>query len=400
MWRNIVTTLYPDALHRTYRVPPEHFNRVPYLRDTVPGTGQSALLLGNQPCGAAPVHSVPPATQQMHPLTQYSLWTQESQPQATPVRVQESDYRDDLAQRYLLANLQALGDAGQEPMFIMSQLSFGDYLNEPSYAAAVKASQLPKLPRPSDLGTKYKAGDFDILLIHRRYGILVGELKSVGVNQPGASKTPAQADDDVAKRVGRAVKQLDKSEAVVKHLVSDIAPGQTVRKTLFLPYVSSTQLQQVLSADPQLEQVHTHTQCAHVRKKRNSHTHTHTHIHNRTHTYRCVLIKYTNAHTYACMHSHNCVRAHTHTRTRMHALSHTRTFTLVFCHTAESLRQACSKIVTFFQGRGGEGCFISGIKRMALYCNRTMPDSMQHATPYSSSPTTSKFSLGLPCLQI
>ena len=241
-WRSFILSLYPDALCRTYCVPPEHFNRVPYDRDTVPGTGLSALVLPlpvtppvhnvppvsqpadgaipvqnvppvsqpsgsaapvhnvppvsqpsgsatpvqnvppvSQPSGsAAPVQNVPPVSQLVNPPTQYRLWPEESQRPATPVRVQESDFRDDTAQRHVLANLRALGNAGQEPMFILSQLNFGDYLNQPSYAAAVQASQLP---RPSDLGEKYAAGDFDILLIHRRHGILVGELKSVGINQ-------------------------------------------------------------------------------------------------------------------------------------------------------------------------------------------------------------------------
>ena len=304
-WRDYINLLYPDALHRTYCVPPVHFNRVSYVRETVAGTGLPALVLpvpftppvqnappasqpsgsaapvhsvppasqpsgsaapvhsvppASQPSGsAAPVHSVPPAIQQSNPPASYSLWTQESQPPATPVLVQESDFRDDTAQRHVLANLRALGDAGQEPMFILSQLNFGDYLNERSYTAAVKASQLPNLPRPEDLGQKYAAGDFDILLIHRRHGFLIGELKSVGSNQPGLSKTPAQADDDVAKKVRKAVKQLDKSERVIAHLVSDTAPGLTITKTILLPNVRCADLQRVLNANPQLEQVITHT---------------------------------------------------------------------------------------------------------------------------------------------
>ena len=164
-WRAFITLLYPDALRRTYCVPPVHFNRVPYVRDTVPGTRQSALVLRTQPAGAAPVHNVPPARQQSNTPASYSLWTQEPDPTSTPVRVQESDFKDDTAQRHVLANLQALGDAYKEPMFILSQLNFGDYLNEPSYTAAVKASQLPNLLRPGDLGQKYAEGDFDILLI-------------------------------------------------------------------------------------------------------------------------------------------------------------------------------------------------------------------------------------------
>ena len=231
----------------------------------VPSAGQpsgSAAPVQNvppvsQPSGsAATVQNVSSVSQLVNPPTQYRLWSEESQRPATPVRVQDSDFRDDTAQRHVLANLRALGNAGQEPMFILSQLNFGDYLNQPSYAAAVQASQLP---RPSDLGKKYAAGDFDILLIHRRHGILVGELKSVGINHAVLNLSPAQADADVAKKVKQAVKQLDKSERVVSHLLSDLAPSMTVNKTLFLPYVSGVQLRRVLTADPSLEQVHTHT---------------------------------------------------------------------------------------------------------------------------------------------
>ena len=45
-------------------------------------------------------------------------------------------------------------------------------------------------------------------------------------------------------------------------------------------------------------------------------------------------------------------------------------------------------------------CLISDIKRcMALYFKTTTLDPIQHATPHSSSPTTSKFPPGLQCPQ-
>ena len=99
----------------------------------------------------------------------------------------------------------------------------------------MQASQLPNLPRPSDLDKEYAAGDFDILLIHRVHGVLVGELKAVGINHSDLNLTPVQADSDVAKKVRQAVKQLDKSETVIGHLVSDMAPSLKVNKTIFLP---------------------------------------------------------------------------------------------------------------------------------------------------------------------
>ena len=260
----MVTSFYPDALTRTYCVPPVHFNRVPYVRVTVPGTGQSALVLGRQPAGVPTVGTVPPVSQRPYPATEHSLWTQEPQPLAKPVRVIDPDFQDDNAHSHVMANLQELGKHRQQVMFILSQILWGNYLNKKCYAA--DTAQFPRLKALNTKAIKYSDGECDFLLIDRQHGILIGELKSVGRPQAGVSRTPAQADADVAKRVTKAVKQLDRSETVVNHLVSDIAPGLAVSKTIFLPYVSRAQLQQVLAADPQLEQVHTH-----------SHTHTHTH---------------------------------------------------------------------------------------------------------------------------
>ncbi|XP_070183249.1 uncharacterized protein [Littorina saxatilis] len=249
-WRQIVTSLYPDALTRTYCVPPVQFNRIPYFRGTAPGTGEPVLVLPDCPTGGALVHTAPPSRRHFIPPSQHSMWTQESLSQIhlAPERVQESDIRDDFAQNHVMLNLQELGDSRDEAMFILSQLQFGSYLNKPAYAAAAK-----QLPRPKDLAQD-RQGDFDFLLIHRQHGILIGELKSVGKTKGASNETHAPADPFLAKKVKQAVKQLDKSERVVRHLVSDIGPGMTVKKTLFLPYISSSQLERVLDNDEQLEQ--------------------------------------------------------------------------------------------------------------------------------------------------
>ncbi|XP_070203326.1 uncharacterized protein [Littorina saxatilis] len=250
-WRQIVTSFYPDALTRTYCVPPVHFNRVPYFRGTAPGTGEPVLVLPNCPTGGALVHTAPPSRRHFIPPSQHSLWTQESLSQIhlAPERVQESDIRDDFAQNHVMLNLQELGDSRHEAMFILSQLQFGSYLNEPAYAAAAK-----QLPRPKD-SAQDRQGDFDFLLIHRQHGILIGELKSVGKTKGASNETQPPADPFLAKKVQQAVKQLDKSERVVRHLMSDIGPGRTVKKTIFLPYISSAQLERVLDNDEQLKQV-------------------------------------------------------------------------------------------------------------------------------------------------
>ena len=50
--------------------------------------------------------------------------------------LQEIDVRDDRSQRRVLDALHELSEAHREVMFVISQLSFGDYLNKPTYSAS------------------------------------------------------------------------------------------------------------------------------------------------------------------------------------------------------------------------------------------------------------------------
>nr|KAG5692897.1 hypothetical protein BaRGS_031401 [Batillaria attramentaria] len=176
--------------------------------------------------------------------TDHSLWTREQHPVAQPINVQETDSRDDFAQQHVLHCLQTLGEQRQEAMFVMSSLDFTDYLNK------LDATHAAQFPLPGDLPATQREGDFDVIVIHREYGVLLGEIKSVGIH--GNNPT----DKAVADKVTKAVKQLDKCEKVVNHVMSDVAPGVSVRKTLILPYISRTQLQHVLDGDSQLAQGH------------------------------------------------------------------------------------------------------------------------------------------------
>jgi hypothetical protein len=81
--------------------------------------------------------------------------------------VQENDFNDDFATNHVICNLRSLGEElGNGGSFILSQLNFGDFFNEPA----------------SDLDTvltKYSDGEADIILFHRYYGILIGKLKAL-----------------------------------------------------------------------------------------------------------------------------------------------------------------------------------------------------------------------------
>ncbi|KAK7116581.1 uncharacterized protein [Littorina saxatilis] len=169
-----------------------------------------------------------------------------------PPAVLNTDVIDDQTQQRVLHCLRHFSEEQQEPevMFVLSNLRFEDYLNEPCFAAAAKT-----LPRPVDLKKQEQdRGDFDVLIIHRVHGILACEIKSVSARNSSQPMTEQKVEKKVKTKVDRAIKQLVKSGDVLKHLVSDI-PGQIpIRKALILPNVSATQLTQVLNSSPQLLQ--------------------------------------------------------------------------------------------------------------------------------------------------
>lgn len=240
--RASMMSLYPDLEKRSYFLPPVHFNHEAFQRKNI--AGQVVLVASGKkdPEKVTPPHHVIP----LNHLT-------DSEP---PDHVlQESHVREDISHQHVLHCLQALAEHGpQEVMFVISKLSYSKYLSKPSFAEAAQ-----RLPRPYTLPRQYRRGEFNILVIHQRYGILVGEVKAVGLNAGDLNKPQKQADEDIARRVEKAVKQLDKAQKMVTHLVSDLSTSLCVHKTLMLPYVSCKQLQNVLAAHSQLKEVSIHS---------------------------------------------------------------------------------------------------------------------------------------------
>nr|KAG5711617.1 hypothetical protein BaRGS_016799 [Batillaria attramentaria] len=251
-WLHSVNDWYPDLHTRTYFVPPLHFNRVSYDVQTV--AGQSVLVpkvapsVPSLPAAAAkPASSAHSSSPSQQPLPG-SVWPDE--PPATvghAPQIFDCDVRDDRAQQLVLQHIRDLAEREREVMLVLSQLDFRKYLDKQVDPISAAAAAL--LPRPVTLKPSHRRGDFDVLIIHRQYGMIVGEVKAVGAN---FSKTQ-DMDTAVVTRVQKAVKQLNKAEDVLRHLVSDLAPV-TITKTLMLPNITSRQLVQALSTSPQIQQ--------------------------------------------------------------------------------------------------------------------------------------------------
>ncbi|XP_070177877.1 uncharacterized protein [Littorina saxatilis] len=162
---------------------------------------------------------------------------------------QESDARDDAANNRVLSCLHQV--SRRQAMFVISQLQFNEYLNN------LSCTHKPIPPKPKDSILKQQKkheGDFDILIIHRRYGILACELKAFGDNVSTANMSVVDQQITIAKKVQQAVTQMQKARDVLQHLVSHDQNKPRIRTTLMVPNITRDQLRTALGANLKLQQ--------------------------------------------------------------------------------------------------------------------------------------------------
>ena len=211
-WRERVQEWYPHLLKQTYFLPSVFMNRTQHQEKEVYG---QTVYVTKEPSSEPP--------RKKHP------------------QVSISEAQDDEAHQRVLACLEQLAET--KVMFVISQMQFGDYLKEPDYAKA--AAMLPKLGDPVLKSQNKHRGDFDILIIHRHHGILACEIKSVGRNVSD-HQTTEEKGDILAKRVKKAITQMQKYSDGLHHLVSKDETQPKIRTTMMLPNITRTQLDQVI----------------------------------------------------------------------------------------------------------------------------------------------------------
>ncbi|KAL8582568.1 hypothetical protein ACOMHN_055578 [Nucella lapillus] len=242
IWMQFIDDLYPNLLNQTYCLPPIFFNRSPQNIQTI--AGQTVIVRqnpGSSSRGQVPPNPPPPPAQVAGTVFV------ENPPYLRSVRVQESDQQDDSAQQ---GGLQALCGLPNQVMMVLSCLEFQKYLSNhtnPLHAAAI--AQLPTIRDPR-IPPYIADGECDTLVIHRVYGLVIGEIKSVGGNDFFRRQDPIGQTQLVIKQVSKAAKQLVNQEIALRHLVSDLPSRVRITKTLLLPSVTSGQLQWALSTSP------------------------------------------------------------------------------------------------------------------------------------------------------
>ncbi|XP_025101013.1 uncharacterized protein LOC112568121 isoform X2 [Pomacea canaliculata] len=281
-WLQWIQHAFPELEHQTYFLPAIFLKRVPLTTGTIAGQPVSVLRSskhqssshcssfsgsdttfpsctrpepqGTEDKRVCKVHVVQGVTNNNHVpdvLDTNPFNFVPGVPQ--PLPVQDTDIRDDAVLEQVLMALDKLGAKNEEVFFCLSQLRFGMYLGKPCYTAA--AAQLP-LPSnlPAHLPSSWKQGDFDVLIIHRQYGIITCEIKICGYNFQDLQLSQLDIDKQVTRKLKQAAGQLDKAEAVLRHLVSDIAPGLRITKVIVVPHLTSESIQRAITNDFDLKQ--------------------------------------------------------------------------------------------------------------------------------------------------
>ncbi|PVD21805.1 hypothetical protein C0Q70_17607 [Pomacea canaliculata] len=194
-----IRTMYPDILTACYFVPSLYINRNTYTKVEV--AGEKVVVM-----------------------------------EAAP----DDTLRHDHAIQHVLNCLRHLADRDQQAMFVLSQFTCDDYL-----ASVDEQFAHHKLPMPSDLTRRDKDYEnFDVLIVHRQYGVVVVVVKaSVCTADMGVE---IRDNERVVQDLREAVKQLDGAERMLKHLMADVRPDTTIRKTLMLPNLSLKFLKEIL----------------------------------------------------------------------------------------------------------------------------------------------------------
>ncbi|XP_025112631.1 uncharacterized protein LOC112575179 [Pomacea canaliculata] len=165
-----------------------------------------------------------------------------------PEPVDAKDVRYDQAMLHVFTCLHDMAKHDKKNMFVLTQFKYDDYLKNLG-----SEFQRHRLPVPAGFTEENQNIQcFDLMIVHRHHGVLVGVVKAVGDKVIQDDQQPLN--DMIVKEVTDAVKQLKKGADMIKHLMSDQEQSPRVCQTLMLPNMARTTLQRVIADQPGLVQ--------------------------------------------------------------------------------------------------------------------------------------------------
>nr|KAG5693306.1 hypothetical protein BaRGS_008382 [Batillaria attramentaria] len=133
-------------------------------------------------------------------------------------------------------------------MMVVWQLDFRRYLDRQDNPLDAATTAL--LSRSATGGTGNREGDFMMLIIHQKYGLIVVRVTMVGFRMVDVQDVK----EKLADAVTEATKELNAADCLLKHMTSDLQHVK-VTKVVIMPSVTSGQLEYTFGDNPDVQQV-------------------------------------------------------------------------------------------------------------------------------------------------
>ncbi|CAG5134338.1 unnamed protein product [Candidula unifasciata] len=172
-------------------------------------------------------------------------------------KVMDKDIRKDEGENRVISALEMLGRrsnlGGQEedPMFIICGYQYNNYLNKLREEMFSKED----ISRPVRAFGQTMRAEHDCLIFHKTYGAIIVCIKAIGDNFEVWHATEDQKIACTKKILEKALKQLKREEAMIRHVTSDLPVKFKCHKLIALPNMSRESVKAALWTDLQLRKI-------------------------------------------------------------------------------------------------------------------------------------------------
>ncbi|RUS85757.1 hypothetical protein EGW08_006471 [Elysia chlorotica] len=167
--------------------------------------------------------------------------------------VMAKDARADEGENRVINAMELLGQLlGQwfGPMFIICSYQYNNYLNKLREEMFCKG----EASRPTRAFGQIMRAEHDCLIFHKDIGVLVVCIKAIGDNFSDWNASEDQIKASTAKILHKALKQLEREEAMIRHVTSDLRSRARLvcHSLVALPNMYRKQVDAALDTDPDL----------------------------------------------------------------------------------------------------------------------------------------------------
>uniref|UniRef100_A0A2C9LH51 Uncharacterized protein n=1 Tax=Biomphalaria glabrata TaxID=6526 RepID=A0A2C9LH51_BIOGL len=164
--------------------------------------------------------------------------------------VMKKDTRADEGENRVISSLEYIANDPQEkPMFIICGYQYNNYLNKLREEMFSKG----EANRPVRAFGQTMRAEHDCLIFHKKYGAIIVCIKAIGDNFSDWNASLEERVDSTNKILKKALKQLEREEAMIRHVTSDLCPGLKCHKLIALPNMQRDDVQGALEVDPELK---------------------------------------------------------------------------------------------------------------------------------------------------